>query len=72
MRLFGQQRQVSNRYIAFASTDIICEIRLTTPLERSIVYPCYFVFFGSWLGAIPIALDWDRPWQVRNAFWHIY
>jgi phosphatidylinositol glycan class F len=20
---------------------------------------------GSWLGAIPIPLDWDRPWQVR-------
>lgn len=19
---------------------------------------------GSWVGAIPIALDWDRPWQV--------
>ncbi|XP_067844893.1 phosphatidylinositol-glycan biosynthesis class F protein isoform X2 [Heptranchias perlo] len=20
--------------------------------------------FGAWLGAIPIPLDWDRPWQV--------
>ena len=19
---------------------------------------------GSWIGAIPIALDWDRPWQA--------
>ncbi|GJJ14964.1 hypothetical protein Clacol_009234 [Clathrus columnatus] len=37
---------------------------ITTPLERSIVYPCYFVFAGSWLGTVPIALDWDRPWQV--------
>jgi hypothetical protein len=21
---------------------------------------------GAWLGAIPIPLDWDRPWQVRT------
>jgi hypothetical protein len=21
---------------------------------------------GGWLGAIPIPLDWDRPWQVRG------
>jgi phosphatidylinositol glycan class F len=20
-------------------------------------------WFGAWLGAIPIPLDWDRPWQ---------
>ena len=21
---------------------------------------------GAWLGAFPIPLDWDRPWQVRK------
>ena len=29
-----------------------------------LVYPVIGVLVGSWLGAIPIALDWDRPWQA--------
>jgi phosphatidylinositol glycan class F len=28
------------------------------------VYPAVGVALGSWTGAFPIALDWDRPWQV--------
>lgn len=24
---------------------------------------------GTWLGTVPIALDWDRPWQVRLRPW---
>lgn len=28
------------------------------------VYPAVGAVLGSWLGVIPIALDWDRPWQV--------
>lgn len=23
---------------------------------------------GAWLGAVPIPLDWDRPWQVQDQF----
>lgn len=25
-----------------------------------------FTLIGAWLGAFPIPLDWDRPWQVRT------
>lgn len=25
---------------------------------------CFAVLLGAWLGAIPIPLDWDTPWQV--------
>jgi len=32
------------------------------------VYPAIGTVIGCWLGVIPIALDWDRPWQVR-VFW---
>lgn len=24
---------------------------------------CFIVILGAWCGAIPIPLDWDRPWQ---------
>lgn len=34
-------------------------------VERALVYPWVGVVLGSWVGIIPIALDWDRPWQVR-------
>lgn len=29
------------------------------------VYPAAGTIIGCWVGVIPIALDWDRPWQVR-------
>jgi len=38
--------------------------RIRSPIERAVVYPAVGSFIGAWLGAIPIALDWDRPWQV--------
>ncbi|EEB07402.1 pig-F [Schizosaccharomyces japonicus yFS275] len=30
----------------------------------SLVYRAWGVVIGAWLGAIPIPLDWDRPWQA--------
>lgn len=33
-------------------------------VERALVYPAIGTVVGCWLGIIPIALDWDRPWQV--------
>lgn len=40
--------------------------RPRNPIEYTMVYPAAGAFIGGWLGAIPIALDWDRPWQVRS------
>lgn len=37
--------------------------RPENPIERALVYPVIGTFVGAWIGAIPIALDWDRPWQ---------
>ena len=34
--------------------------------ERAVVYPSVGSIVGAWLGAIPIALDWDRPWQAST------
>jgi phosphatidylinositol glycan class F len=45
----------------FPSTSVFS---LKTPYEKAIVYPALFTLLGAWLGGLPIALDWDRPWQV--------
>lgn len=39
--------------------------RPRTQLERATVYPVFGALVGAWFGVIPLALDWDRPWQVR-------
>lgn len=33
-------------------------------IERALVYPFIGALIGTFLGVAPIALDWDRPWQV--------
>ncbi|GLB39617.1 putative GPI biosynthesis protein family Pig-F [Lyophyllum shimeji] len=43
---------------------LFAEFSIRTPVERAFVYPAIGTFLGSWVGAIPIALDWDRPWQA--------
>lgn len=34
------------------------------PAESQFYVPAALTAFGAWLGAFPIPLDWDRPWQV--------
>ncbi|KAF9458269.1 GPI biosynthesis protein family Pig-F-domain-containing protein, partial [Collybia nuda] len=43
---------------------LFAEFAIKTPVERAIVYPAVGAAVGSWVGIIPIALDWDRPWQA--------
>jgi len=45
-------------------TRLFAELSPKTPVERAMVYPIVGVALGSWTGAFPIALDWDRPWQA--------
>jgi len=33
-------------------------------VERAMVFPVIGTVIGCWIGVIPIALDWDRPWQA--------
>ncbi|KAG8930893.1 hypothetical protein FRC02_003499 [Tulasnella sp. 418] len=44
--------------------QLLSEFRLTRPAERAIVYPILGALIGSLIGAIPLPLDWDRPWQA--------
>ncbi|XP_053642914.1 phosphatidylinositol-glycan biosynthesis class F protein isoform X1 [Cherax quadricarinatus] len=32
--------------------------------EEECEVQCFAILLGAWLGAIPIPLDWDTPWQV--------
>ena len=34
------------------------------PVERNLWWCCTGAVVGVWLGAVPIPLDWDRPWQA--------
>ncbi|KAF8336581.1 GPI biosynthesis protein family Pig-F-domain-containing protein, partial [Cantharellus anzutake] len=43
---------------------LFSELKTGLPSERFIVYPIIGVLVGAWLAAIPLALDWDRPWQA--------
>ncbi|KAF5351462.1 hypothetical protein D9757_012051 [Collybiopsis confluens] len=45
-------------------TRLFAEFQIHDPIERAIVYPVVGAVLGSWLGVVPIALDWDRPWQA--------
>ncbi|KAF9516039.1 hypothetical protein BS47DRAFT_1341364 [Hydnum rufescens UP504] len=45
-------------------TRLFSQVQPTTLVERAIVYPVMGTLVGSWVGAIPLALDWDRPWQA--------
>ena len=38
-------------------------LRNLDPEEWCAVVPCLSTACGAWLGAIPISLDWNRPWQ---------
>lgn len=33
--------------------------------ERLIVRSAVGTIVGAWIGGLALALDWDRPWQVR-------
>ncbi|OCH90481.1 hypothetical protein OBBRIDRAFT_776854 [Obba rivulosa] len=43
---------------------LFAELSPRTPIERALVYPAAGALFGCWSGAIPIGLDWERPWQA--------
>lgn len=44
--------------------NIFTESSTDGALEVMVYFTSLFSVLGGWLGAIPIPLDWDRPWQV--------
>lgn len=50
----------------FRLTRLVCEWRAEDARERALAFPLAGALVGAWVGAIPLALDWDRPWQVSR------
>ncbi|KAL7422977.1 Glycosylphosphatidylinositol (GPI) anchor assembly protein [Cryptotrichosporon argae] len=50
-------------YDRYRLTKLVCGFRAENPLERALVYPIVGTLVGAWIGAAPLPLDWDRPWQ---------
>lgn len=45
-------------------TRLFSQWSAETMLETLILYPVIGAVVGAWMGAVPLALDWDRPWQA--------
>lgn len=45
-------------------TRIVCQWAPESAAERALSFGLAGTVVGAWVGAIPLALDWDRPWQV--------
>jgi len=45
------------------SFKVICECPRANLVDHVLLAQAYGVGFGTWLGALPLPLDWDRPWQ---------
>jgi len=43
---------------------LFVEFSTENVVEKTLVYQAIGTLSGSWIGVIPIALDWDRPWQA--------
>ncbi|KAI5994531.1 GPI biosynthesis protein family Pig-F-domain-containing protein [Pisolithus marmoratus] len=43
---------------------LFAEFSPRNSVERIVVYPAVGTVVGAWVGAVPIPLDWDRPWQA--------
>ncbi|WVN86904.1 uncharacterized protein L203_102078 [Cryptococcus depauperatus CBS 7841] len=50
-------------YARYRLVRLFCQFCPENALERALVYPVLGSLIGAWVGAIPIPLDWDRPWQ---------
>ncbi|KAI0357641.1 PIG-F-domain-containing protein [Trametes cingulata] len=48
----------------FTWVRLFAELSPRSPIERALVFPAVGAVMGSWAGAIPIGLDWERPWQA--------
>ncbi|QRV84892.1 GPI biosynthesis family Pig-F protein [Ceratobasidium sp. AG-Ba] len=44
--------------------DTFVEFSVRSPVDRAVVFPALGAIIGCWLGALPMPLDWDRPWQA--------
>ena len=62
-----QQKPYPLSFMDITWLHFICNFcRPRGRLELAICVPAHGATIGAWVGAWPIPLDWDRPWQVRG------
>jgi len=49
---------------SISSLFLVYSSQAASPLTSTLFLIWMFTILGAWLGAFPIPLDWDRPWQV--------
>lgn len=57
----------------FIHNDLILNEFYCSPelgAESIVYFSTICSIIGAWLGAFPIPLDWDRPWQVNIVHKH--
>ncbi|KAH9929100.1 GPI biosynthesis protein family Pig-F-domain-containing protein [Epithele typhae] len=66
VRLFAELSCLFSRVPALPPSlpPVTLALSPRTPVERALVYPAVGAVMGCWAGAIPIGLDWERPWQA--------
>ena len=42
------------------------ERRAVGGVELAVSVPGHGAVIGAWLGAMPMPLDWEKPWQVSG------
>lgn len=60
----SKNKKYPNLVLAFHLASVSPNSSINDQLELALVAPAFGAMIGCWLGAIPIPLDWDRPWQV--------
>jgi len=58
------RRDAESLRLRLTWTRLFAELSPRNAIERAMVYPVIGTMVGCWCGCIPIALDWDRPWQA--------
>lgn len=63
-----QKTKLARRHFFFFCFFVVpSENRPANDLEFALFAPAVGAVTGCWSGAVPIPLDWDRPWQVRHS-----
>ena len=63
----GSSWKEGSRYThSFLARCTLFPFRFASVSEKCLFVGVCFTLLGAWVGAFPILLDWNRPWQVNS------
>ena len=63
-RVFLECRYARNTHTSKVYVLLCCYCRFYGPHEQHVYVLAACTLLGAWVGAFPVLLDWNRPWQV--------